>query len=1185
MLEPIDIDINMNQNVSEEAGKAAAANDEMTKSVDAMQKEIERLNQVVQDMSVALAEQRKITAESGAESAQAAKKVEAMQMAVDKAEAELAVYQSTCEQMNKAVREGADVTEVLTDAEKGLAKTRDDLTGNAKILVDNQNEINKNTDQAEKSTSAYSASNKILSEAVKSVCDSLGIENTQVKNAIGNVRVIDAVKKGWAKTSALLTTELGMTATASKALMFTGIGLLLAGIASLVLLYNKWNDKQKEANRLQQEYRKFQSEATAAVQEQISKVQILEKILSDSNNTYAQRNKALNEIKSILPEYNALLSKEGTLIDDNTGALKRYIQQLKNTALAKGAMDKFVAAQNELTQRKAETINPEHMALYDVSGEKIFSDSRYSADERYIWAYYHGMLEKEEENVKLWATEVEKYTKDNIDAVVENTKTYWEQKQNQAYDALKRLTPEDKKNQTPAWVNAQSAYDTATDKLKTWDIKGQHRADVKAETLAAKETKERDKAATLLEKKAYEYQQRIDNARVKATTDGAEKERQAAKAEYDQTRAFLEKEYKSIADIEKKTGKPADQQRTLLLSLDVEATRQYEAELGRINGQAKTTIDSIFTEVNARFVSELDRNIAEINNYYTEVIKDATKAGATIDEINQLQTAKDKETDTVKRNSELERLDFETNMALRRQELSNNYFVFESDKTKKLLDIQLAAAQKRKKILETQYKATPTTEIADSIEDVKLEIDGLEKSINKLPAKKLSEFVGLFNQLSDSLGSLSGFDVSPMTNMLSGASDIFGKVGDLKDTLKDIKLAGGDTTGALLSGGIGIFGAAASATSGIISTIVNKKEREAEIQRQLVKLQQQYNIDLRQQTYDLISSVDYAQAFRDNMEALHWLIEKGFISNVDYTAWGALNDQLKKAEENLDATRKSADGWTKTGTAALDSLYKDLKGDKRFKTYNAILADWKNGVIGVEEAFKRLEAAGWKGMGDLANNIANADEEAKKWAETIAEIAQQMSEFATGTSFDGFLSDAMTALDNLRKGITDTADFTEDAFTNAILSSFKYQVLSEALKPFYNELSKMFTTDFNGIDKAWADDWKARLKEMLGEKGGLLDSLFESLGIEESSQRQGATGGLSTASQDSINELSGGVYAVRQIVGDIRNDNREELLVQRTIMSLMSVLVERSEYWEYLEELPKVTKKLGDIQDYGLKMN
>lgn len=74
---------------------------------------------------------------------------------------------------------------------------------------------------------------------------------------------------------------------------------------------------------------------------QAAKVDRLAKALNDSNAPLEQRRKALQELKSIIPDYNADLTEEGNIINNNTAAIQNYLVQLEKEIKLKAAQEEL----------------------------------------------------------------------------------------------------------------------------------------------------------------------------------------------------------------------------------------------------------------------------------------------------------------------------------------------------------------------------------------------------------------------------------------------------------------------------------------------------------------------------------------------------------------------------------------------------------------------------------------------------------------------------------------------------------------------------------------------------------------------------------------------------------------------------------------------------------------------------
>lgn len=161
--------------------------------------------------------------------------------------------------------------------------------------------------------------------------------NTINKESAFQTVIVTKAKKLWTAAQVALNTQLGISTALSKALMVSGIGLIIAGVYAAIKAYQEWNKEQKALSGALNEARKN-------IQAEVTNLKSLEAVLKDSNNTYNSRKAALDKIKEVMPGYNAMLDKEGRLIEDNTGALEKYIEQLKNAAVAKVYADRAAEA-------------------------------------------------------------------------------------------------------------------------------------------------------------------------------------------------------------------------------------------------------------------------------------------------------------------------------------------------------------------------------------------------------------------------------------------------------------------------------------------------------------------------------------------------------------------------------------------------------------------------------------------------------------------------------------------------------------------------------------------------------------------------------------------------------------------------------------------------------------------------
>lgn len=544
-----------------------------------------------------------------------------------------------------------------------------------------------------------------------------------------------------------------------------------------------------------------------------------------------------------------------------------------------------------------------------------------------------------------------------------------------------------------------------------------------------------------------------------------------------------------------------------------------DANKSGLNQINKDIAKSIIEE-RLQFASEMEQKIYDTQNYYNERRRLVKKGSDEYFELLRLET---KSLEEIKSQHNTKLIQMENEYKEKAIELTSELFFFQSDKDAALLQQRIINNQKyidslKKELqvltgldfdlldeasLNNLTQAFP--ELVLAIRKAKLEQKGLNNELAKTPAQKLIEISGLFNQLSGTIGSITGIDFSMLSDSINGIASF----------------ASDDFVGAASSG--------LNIVSTVVTGIIGKMERQAQIQREILKLQQDYNIALRQQNYDLISSIDYARAFKDNMEALHWLIEKGFVSDVDYSVWEELENHAKKASENVKIAQKEYDSLINGASNALNEMWGNRKGLERWqKGTTKILSDWKDGVIDIEEAYRRLDVLGFSGFTDIADQIAKAKDETDKWVDSMIELSNQMDQFVTGTDFDGFLGSTMTAITNLKTGISDLGDFTEETLKNAVLSSFKYKILADALKPMYDRLANLFLADT--LDPTAVSQWGIDLQTLTKEYADKLEEVYKTLGLnfeDSNTSQKASSGGFQSMSQETGDRLDGRFAALQ----------------------------------------------------------
>ena len=118
-------------------------------------------------------------------------------------------------------------------------------------------------------------------------------------------------------------------------------GILLVGLGAYIGKLYDAKARQEELAGSLSGLKKVTHEVTKQFSEQEGRIRVLNGIIQDNAASLDLRKKALNELKGIVPGYNATLSDEGTLLNNNTEAIKAYLVQLEKQIKLKAAQEEL----------------------------------------------------------------------------------------------------------------------------------------------------------------------------------------------------------------------------------------------------------------------------------------------------------------------------------------------------------------------------------------------------------------------------------------------------------------------------------------------------------------------------------------------------------------------------------------------------------------------------------------------------------------------------------------------------------------------------------------------------------------------------------------------------------------------------------------------------------------------------
>ncbi len=149
------------------------------------------------------------------------------------------------------------------------------------------------------------------------------------------------VKELWAAANLKVATTLGVTTAAARALMFTGIGVLIAGVAALITLYSSWKIKQDEKNKALEEEARLQAELSKQIGDaygkEMAKIEAMRAALNSENVSRKDKFDIIKKLKEQIPGYTAELNEEGRVIRENTTAISAYMVALEKSLKLRAA--------------------------------------------------------------------------------------------------------------------------------------------------------------------------------------------------------------------------------------------------------------------------------------------------------------------------------------------------------------------------------------------------------------------------------------------------------------------------------------------------------------------------------------------------------------------------------------------------------------------------------------------------------------------------------------------------------------------------------------------------------------------------------------------------------------------------------------------------------------------------------
>lgn len=356
------------------------------------------------------------------------------------------------------------------------------------------------------------------------------------------------------------------------------IGAVLGLLGSLWAIMSRLETSMKTYNA--------EAEVTARINEKIgesvvaetTKINLLHQALTDSNLSLEKRRDALKQLQAIVPEYHASLTENGRLVGDNTEALDKYIQKVKEKALAEAYAAEYARLVIEKERKGMEAAQTVMQNTLNLSRLNANLFTKFKA----LWANINGDIDETLRQVEFTGTQV--------DIVKEKMEEY----------ALKMLGGDEKQTRE----SIEDHYQAIRDKNKTeLDKVLQVQKDYEAQY---SQERKNDFESNRITQEQYDKDMAAMKERVRQTIQAAQEkydaEELAARQIHQEALKALNTEDTEKVKAENK--KKYDAERTILdghLAASILTVKQAQAE-GKKNEQ---TADAEIKSIKSRHLNSL----------------------------------------------------------------------------------------------------------------------------------------------------------------------------------------------------------------------------------------------------------------------------------------------------------------------------------------------------------------------------------------------------------------------------------------------------------------------------------------------------------------------------------------------------------------------------------------------------
>lgn len=603
---------------------------------------------------------------------------------------------------------------------------------------------------------------KIQSKLQSLIAITIGLQQVQnvlLESSTFRIQTVTKAKQLWAAANLKLATTLGVSTTAVKVFTATATLGLSAFITWAIAAYDKWITKQREVRAAQEQMTKG---VASSASDQIAKYRLLQRQYNELGDSLQAKQKYIDQNKDAFTALGVSIDK----VVDAENLFKRNEQAFVDTLYARAkasaaitlATKKYEEAIAKGEEAKKRRDNPGWFETFWDNARNTFANPQLGTKD--LEELSKELAENNERYRRGEITRQEHYSRklDLMDAKA---------RQARRDNAAKKIEDDKEaiEREAEGYVTIAADAYAAIDKIMA-------KSGFKA-AASGKIVDPRAKTAKRLTQLSKSIEDDILAIELAALKEGRAKKLRELEIENDKRKALIEQRRKDLEEIAK-AGIDTTGEQAKLNDLKQRGEEEYLRKVAEAQAASDRIISEVEGTLNAKQATRHEQRIAaarrEYNELREEAVKHAKDKRQLVDVLTRISREEQAELTRIRKEGELERLDFEEQVALRRIQISTRRYNLETEREEQLVKTELDFAKRRKTLLESMQASG--ADVAKELSQVTAQVQDLSKAMADIPAKKFEEMAGGLQRMLGTLSKIGG-----------EIGDTFGRLADSIDTL------------------------------------------------------------------------------------------------------------------------------------------------------------------------------------------------------------------------------------------------------------------------------------------------------------------------------------------------------------------------------------------------------------------